>query len=59
MNQSNPKQFMDDFFEGQKACQRGEDCTPSRSDAFKRGYMAQYEREQVMTELARGSRHGS
>ena len=40
-------EFSDDFLMGQKACIAGEFCPVNVSDAFERGYAAQYEIEQV------------
>ena len=38
---------VDDFLDGQKACKAGELCSVGSSNAFERGYAAQYEIEQV------------
>ena len=47
------QQFCNDFLAGQVACQKGHQCPKDATDAFKRGYGAEYEKEQVMSELAR------
>ena len=40
-------EFSDDFLMGQKACIAGKWCPSNASEAFERGYAAQYEIEQV------------
>jgi len=48
--------FSDEFIAGQIACREGKECPVSASDAFERGFGAQYEMEQIQTELSvRGS----
>lgn len=51
----------DDFLQGQKDCQKGIEHKRNMGPWYDRGYMTQYEREQVMTELSnqRAGRHGS
>ena len=46
-------QFIDDFLQGQKDCQAGIRHKPNMGSAYDRGYMAEYEREQVLSELSR------
>ena len=45
--------FEDDFLQGQKDCRDG---LPQRrdNDAYLKGYAAQYEQEQIATEMSRG-----
>ena len=45
--------FVTEFLAGQMACQKGEECPPGSSKDFERGYSAQYQHEQNMTELSR------
>ena len=40
--------FIDEFLRGQQACSKGEQCPTGASPAFKRGYGAQYELEQML-----------
>ena len=42
-------EFCFEFLAGQKSCQRGEQCPQGATEAFKRGYAAEYESEQVKT----------
>lgn len=49
----------DDFLQGQRDCQAGIPHKPNMSTDYDRGYLVEYEREQVMTELSlRRTRHG-
>ena len=47
------QQFIDDFLQGQKDCQAGIKHRAHMGSAYDRGYMAEYEREQVLSELSR------
>jgi hypothetical protein len=47
------KQFCDDFLQGQKDCQAGIPHKPNMGSYYDRGYMVEYEREQVISELSR------
>lgn len=40
--------FITEFLAGQSACSKGKPCPADASDAFKRGYGAQYELEQML-----------
>ena len=48
--------FSNDFLDGQQDCANGEPHQAGRSDAYDRGYAAQYEAEQIQTEME--VRHG-
>ena len=39
--------FINEFMNGQLACQKGEQCPVGASEEFKRGYGAEYEWQQV------------
>ena len=39
--------FINEFMNGQLACQKGEQCPAGASEEFKRGYGAEYEWQQV------------
>lgn len=41
-------EFINQFLLGQQACSNGEPCPADASAAFKRGYGAQYELEQML-----------
>jgi hypothetical protein len=45
----------DDFLDGQRDCQQGEPPKQGASDDYTRGYSAQYQHEQNMSELSRRS----
>ncbi len=45
------RQFENDFLAGQLACQNGEPCPAGASNAFIRGYGAEYERQQISNEM--------
>lgn len=47
-----PIENADDFLQGQRDCQAGVKHEAGRSRDYNRGYAAEYEREQVMTELS-------
>lgn len=40
--------FITEFLAGQSACSKGKPCQADASEAFKRGYGAQYELEQAL-----------
>jgi hypothetical protein len=42
-----------DFLQGQKDCQSGTEHKPNMSRDYDRGYRAEYQKEQVMSELSR------
>lgn len=41
-------QFIDDFLQGQQDCQEGKQAKENASDAYNRGYGAEYEMQQIM-----------
>ena len=45
--------FEDDFLRGQKDCRNGVPHKPMQSEAYDRGYGAQYEKEQLDTEMSK------
>jgi hypothetical protein len=45
--------FSDDFIQGQKDCKAGKLHREGKSDAYNRGYSAQYTLEQILTEFSR------
>ena len=47
------EKFCDDFLQGQRDCQEGIPHKSGKSDSYNRGYSAEYEREQIMSELSR------
>ena len=46
-------QFCDDFIRGQIDCQNGVKHEPGQSEAYYRGYNAEYELEQIKAELTK------
>jgi len=42
----------DDFLKGQKACQEGISHQDGMSESYNRGYAAQYQHEQNLTEIS-------
>lgn len=51
----------DDFLRGQRDCKGGMPHKAGQSESYDRGYGAEYEKEQVQTELTRineGEHHG-
>jgi hypothetical protein len=44
-------QFSEDFLQGQKDCQEGIPHKPDQSEAYDRGYSAQYHLEAELSEL--------
>lgn len=42
-----------EFMRGQQACKEGKDCEAWRSESFVRGYAAQYELEQLESEMTK------
>lgn len=53
MCESKKIESADEFLAGQIACKNGEKCSQGASKDFERGYMAQYEMEQILTERSR------
>ena len=47
---SNDKDFDRDFLQGQKDCEAGKPHQEGKSEAYDRGYAAQYELEQLKSE---------
>ena len=45
--------FETDHLDGQRDCKEGREAQKGREDAYYDGYGAQYELEQVMTEMSR------
>ena len=45
--------FENDFLRGQRDCKEGKPHKPVQSEAYDRGYGAQYEKEQVQTEMTK------
>lgn len=43
----------DDFLRGQRDCKNGEPHKSGQSESYDRGYGAEYEKEQVLTEMSR------
>ena len=48
---------LNDFIDGQKACAEGKSCPDMASEAFVRGFGAQYELEQVKTHRSEHVNH--
>lgn len=46
-------EFCDDFLRGQYDCSKGVPHKADKSDAYNRGYAAEYELEQVTSELTK------
>lgn len=49
--------FEDDFLRGQRDCRDGIPSLPMQSEAYNRGYAAQYEKEQIATEMSKNVNH--
>jgi hypothetical protein len=49
--------FEDDFLQGQRDCHDGIPHKPDQSDAYNRGYAAEYEMSQIKNELTK-DHHG-
>lgn len=49
--------FESDFLQGQRDCKNGVPHKPMQSEAYDRGYAAQYEAEQVQTEMGLSNEH--
>jgi len=45
--------FEDEFLRGQRDCKEGKQHKPMQSEAYDRGYSAQYEKEQVEAEMTK------
>ena len=45
-------EFIDDFLRGQNDCSKGVDHKPDQSDAYTRGYNAEYAAEQILSTLS-------
>ncbi len=48
--------FETDHLDGQRDCKEGRDAQEGRDDAYYDGYGAQYDLEQVMTEITKNER---
>ncbi len=44
--------FSDEFLSGQNDCQKGVEHKPNQSEEYDLGYAAQYEIEQIQTEMS-------
>ncbi len=49
--------FEDDFLQGQRDCKNGVPHKPMQGEAYDRGYGAQYESEQIATEMTKNEHH--
>ncbi len=49
--------FEDDFLQGQRDCRNGIPHSANNSEAYDRGYGAQYEKEQLETEMSKNVNH--
>ena len=49
--------FETDFLQGQRDCKDGTPHKPNQSDAYDRGYAAQYEAEQMATAMGLANEH--
>ena len=49
--------FEDEFLRGQRDCKDGVPHKPNQSESYDRGYAAQYESEQIQSELTKNEHH--